>query len=185
VFTGKQSPEEIQFYYNLGNVFVTASTSETQGLVYIEAMGTGIPVIARYDDCLESVLVEGETGYTFKDREGFIDAVVRYYNNSTEQKLIMQKKSLEKASEFSLESFGDRVVQVYYQAIHRKKMHKSKRKAYKERKQEQDEVIKEEKDKKLKRKLILKQAKVDKKSKKRRIKIANKNKDSDMTDYHN
>ena len=174
IFVGKQAPDEVQYYYNMGNVFVTASTSETQGLTYIEAMGAGLPVIARYDDCLESVLVEGETGYTFRDSTSFIDKVIKYYNDTDEQKQFMYNKALEKASEFSLESFGDRVVQVYYQAIHRNKMKKTYRKV---QKVEKAENYKQNRQKKLRHRLILKQEKLDLKSEKKRIKLKIKNND--------
>jgi uncharacterized protein YaeQ len=128
------------------------------------------------------VLVEGETGYTFKDKGSFIEAVIKYYNNTPEYKEYMQKKALEKASEFSLESFGERVLQVYYQAIHRKKIQKSKKITYNEKKLEHLEQLKdtdgenEVKIDRLRRKIILKKAKKESKSQKRRLKIADKSK---------
>lgn len=44
IFTGKQPPEQIQKYYAMCDAFITASTSETQGITYIEAMAAGLPV---------------------------------------------------------------------------------------------------------------------------------------------
>ena len=43
VFTGMIDPEEVHSYYQLGDVFACASTSETQGLTYYEAMACGLP----------------------------------------------------------------------------------------------------------------------------------------------
>ena len=51
IFTGKVPPSEVQNYYQLGDVFVSASTSETQGLTYIEAAANGLPLLCRQDDC--------------------------------------------------------------------------------------------------------------------------------------
>lgn len=41
-------------------MFISASLSETQGLTYIEAMASNIPVIARYDDQLVDVIEDGK-----------------------------------------------------------------------------------------------------------------------------
>ena len=43
VFTGMIVPEEVADYYKLGDVFVSASSSETQGLTYMEALAAGVP----------------------------------------------------------------------------------------------------------------------------------------------
>jgi 1,2-diacylglycerol 3-alpha-glucosyltransferase len=45
-FTGYINEEEKIRLYNTSDLFVTASTTDTQGLVALEAMATGIPVIA-------------------------------------------------------------------------------------------------------------------------------------------
>lgn len=117
LFCGKQPPETIQNYYALGDVFVTASTSETQGITYIEAMAAGLPVIARYDECLKSVLIEGCTGYTFASDGEFTEKLLLYYKNSKEKKAEMKFEALAKAAEFSLETFGESILKVYYRAI--------------------------------------------------------------------
>src|SRR5699024_4227719 len=43
IFTGMICPQEIATYYQLGDIFINASTSETQGLTYIEALLSGLP----------------------------------------------------------------------------------------------------------------------------------------------
>lgn len=47
-------------------MFISASLSETQGLTYIEAMASSIPVIARYDDQLEDVIDDGKMVFSLK-----------------------------------------------------------------------------------------------------------------------
>ena len=47
MFTGGKPWDEIGKYYQLGNVFCSASVSETQGLTFAEAMAGGIPVVAK------------------------------------------------------------------------------------------------------------------------------------------
>ena len=41
-FAGMVNPNDVAAYYKLGDIFTWASTSETQGLTYIEAMASGL-----------------------------------------------------------------------------------------------------------------------------------------------
>jgi len=78
IFTGMVPPEQVHAYYQLGDVFVSASTSETQGLTYLEAAANGLPLLCRRDPCLDGVLVEGRNGWEYEAREDFcriIDAI--------------------------------------------------------------------------------------------------------------
>lgn len=116
-FTGKVMPTEIQNYYAAADVFMTASTSETQGITYIEAMGAGVPVIAKYDKCIEDILIEGETGFYFNTDKDLHSKILAVYNMSAEKRAYISKNCVAKADEFSLEKFGANVLKVYYQAI--------------------------------------------------------------------
>ena len=71
VFTGMVSPSEVHTYYQLGDIFVSASTSETQGLTYVEAAANGLPLLCRRDPCLDEVLVEGSNGYEYEAESEF------------------------------------------------------------------------------------------------------------------
>jgi len=73
IFTGMVQPSQVQEYYQLADVFVNASTSETQGLTYIEAAANGLPLLCRKDDCLCDVLQEGVNGYEYTSKEEFVD----------------------------------------------------------------------------------------------------------------
>lgn len=75
IFTGMVDPSEVQDYYQLGDIFVSASTSETQGLTYIEAAANGLPLLCRQDLCLKDVIVQGENGYEYTNEQEFLDAI--------------------------------------------------------------------------------------------------------------
>ena len=62
VFAGMIPPEQVMHYYRLGDVFVSASSSETQGLTYIEALAAGVPALCRQDPCLAGVIIDGVNG---------------------------------------------------------------------------------------------------------------------------
>ncbi|RUR32076.1 glycosyltransferase [Vreelandella andesensis] len=60
---GAVPPEEMPRYYHLGDIFVFASTSETQGMVILEAMAAGLPVVAVRSSGIDDVVREGFNGY--------------------------------------------------------------------------------------------------------------------------
>lgn len=75
IFTGMVDPTQVQNYYQLADLFVSASTSETQGLTYIESAANGLPLLCRADPCLEEVLVGGVNGYSYSNEGEFLAAL--------------------------------------------------------------------------------------------------------------
>lgn len=70
-FAGMAPFNQIEDYYALGDIFVSASTSETQGLTYIEALASGMPLLVRQDDCLDGILWDYENGIGYENAETF------------------------------------------------------------------------------------------------------------------
>ena len=73
IFTGEVPHDKVAAYYQMGDVFLNASISETQGLTFVEAMAAKTPVVARYDLNLEDLLVKNEAGLVYKTEEEFIN----------------------------------------------------------------------------------------------------------------
>jgi 1,2-diacylglycerol 3-alpha-glucosyltransferase len=74
-FAGFKPWAEIAKYYQLGHVFATASTSETQGLTYAEAMAARVPVVIKKAPAFEGLVKHMETGFVFDEDEHAADAV--------------------------------------------------------------------------------------------------------------
>lgn len=72
IFAGMVDPTEVWKYYQLGDFFTSASTSETQGLTYIEALSSGLPLLCRKDPCLDDVVVENVNGCLFENEEEYM-----------------------------------------------------------------------------------------------------------------
>jgi 1,2-diacylglycerol 3-alpha-glucosyltransferase len=117
IFTGSQPWDKIGLFYRLGDVFVSASKSETQGLTYIEAMASGLPVVARADQCLVDILEEGKNGYTFTDRNGLYQGLdqVLFINTETDY----SKNAMNMVSRYSTQEFAFQVEKVYQQVMSR------------------------------------------------------------------
>ena len=65
-------PQQVAEWYQLGDLFVSASSSETQGLTYVEALAAGVPALCRADPCLSGVIRDGENGWQFRDFSDFM-----------------------------------------------------------------------------------------------------------------
>jgi len=120
VFAGMAPPEDIKDYYRLGDLFVSASTSETQGLTYIEALAAGIPILCRRDACLEDVVSNGDNGWQF-DRIGEYRAFLKNYLEDPDMQKRMKENARKSASKFSVENFAQSIEKIYCDAIERKK----------------------------------------------------------------
>ncbi|MEX1200162.1 MAG: glycosyltransferase [Methylophaga sp.] len=64
---GAVPPEDIPAYYQMADMFVFASKSETQGMVVLEAMSAGLPVVAIRSSGIDDVIVDGQTGFKTLD----------------------------------------------------------------------------------------------------------------------
>lgn len=111
IFTGMVPPDKVQEYYQLGDVFVSASTSETQGLTYIEAAANGLPLLCRQDDCLTDVLREGENGYEYTSAEEFLEAIDAVMDPQWRQSAA--KRSEQIAAGFDKKAFGEAIETIY------------------------------------------------------------------------
>ena len=112
IFTGMVPPTEVQDYYQLGDVFVSASTSETQGLTYIEAAANGLPLLCRQDDCLADVLREGENGYDYTSAEEFLRAIDTVAEDPA-WRAAASRRSEQIAASFDKKAFAEAVENIY------------------------------------------------------------------------
>ena len=112
VFTGMVKPADVHKYYQLGDVFVSASTSETQGLTYIEAAANGLPLLCRRDPCLDGVLVEGRNGYEYEAEEEFCEIIDTILQNP-EWCRNAGAQSAQIAATFDKSHFADQIEDLY------------------------------------------------------------------------
>ena len=116
IFAGEQPWETIGMYYALGDVFISASTSETQGLTYIEAMSSGLPVVAKADPCIEGLISHGKTGILFDEQEQIAPALEKALFDVDSMSEIVAE-AMEMARKNAVTGFGDKVLSAYEAAI--------------------------------------------------------------------
>ncbi len=112
IFTGMIGPTDIYKYYKVGDVFVTASTSETQGLTYIEALSCGVPVLCKYDQCIDNVIINDHNGFAYNTKDEFVEEALKILNDAAYRNELSQN-AISKAKEFSKEVFGNKICKQY------------------------------------------------------------------------
>ncbi len=120
IFTGAVPRDEMPYYYALGNVFVTASQSETQGLTIIEAMASNLPVVAIDDESFSNIVVSGLNGYLFQKKSDYIKDISLLIEDKTSY-IQMCKQAKITSLEHSLKYYAEKILDVYRIAIAKKK----------------------------------------------------------------
>ncbi|WP_270526863.1 glycosyltransferase [Longibaculum muris] len=113
-FTGPQVSEKVPSFYHVSHLFVSASITETQGLTFIEAMASGIPVLARYDKNLEGVVIDGRNGYFFETQQQLVEKILTLADSDLSELI---EHALEDAKNYSSEIFYERIMKAYHKAL--------------------------------------------------------------------
>ena len=112
IFAGMQKQEDIPSFYRLGTVFCSASTSETQGLTYVEALASGIPVLCRKDDCLDDLVRNGVNGWQYRTQTEYQQYLERLLaDQELQQRLSVE--ALSSSTRYDRMVFAQSVAAVY------------------------------------------------------------------------
>lgn len=72
VFTGPIPCDQVDRYYKISDIFVSSSVRESQGLGFVEAMASGLPVLLAEDGSLGLSIDEEGCGFLYNDERGFV-----------------------------------------------------------------------------------------------------------------
>ena len=110
IFTGMIAPSETALYYKAADFFISASTSETQGLTYLESLASGTPIIAHGNPYLDNVINDKMFGTLYYEERDLAGAILEAVIATPD----LDEKSLAaKLYEISAENFGRRVYEFY------------------------------------------------------------------------
>lgn len=116
LFTGMVPHEDVGLYYHLGDIFVNASTSEAQGLTYIEALAAGLPALCRADEALDGVIESGVNGWQYHDEAEFRAKLEQFAADAGLQKR-MSDAAAASAVAYSSDTFGERAEALYQERL--------------------------------------------------------------------
>lgn len=115
VFVGGVDHDQVDRYYQMADLYINASDSESQGLTYLEAFANRLPIIARRNSYLESIMPNQNFGALFDDEQDLSEVTLEFLSKkvSDEIQQIDQSQLIELSSEY----FGERVSKYYQEVI--------------------------------------------------------------------
>lgn len=114
-FVGAVDPSQVPDYFRLADVFVSASRSETQGLTFLEALASGVPVLCRDDASLDGVVQDGHNGRRYREPEDFGRALSWLLRDPSLRRR-WARGAVQTASGFGRAAFVDAVCATYDRA---------------------------------------------------------------------
>jgi 1,2-diacylglycerol 3-alpha-glucosyltransferase len=117
-FLGMINRPDLPDLLHEGAMFLSASTTEVHPLSMIEAIASGLPVVAIQDEAVEGMAVDGVNGHVVPagDVNAFADAIAALLVDRTQLER-MGRKSLELSRQYSIESQVNTLVHLYTQSI--------------------------------------------------------------------
>lgn len=116
-FVGYLTGEPLGSAFASADAFIFPSRTETLGLVLLEAMAAGCPVVAARSGGIPDIVTDGVNGYLFdpQNEQGAIAATQRLFQEQTERETLRQNARAE-AERWSW-SAATRQLQQYYQSV--------------------------------------------------------------------
>lgn len=114
---GAVPPEAMARYYQLGDAFVFASKSETQGMVILEAMAAGLPVVAVRSSGIDDVVDHESNGFkTPENIERWTTAIRRLIEDHS-LRATMAERAVSTARRHAIDHFARDVADSYRQIL--------------------------------------------------------------------
>ena len=113
------SQNSLRNFYNQASVFVTCPVEDGFGMVILQAMACGLPVIATNNAGGSEIIDDGIDGYIIptRDKEKLKEKLLLLYQNKKEL-LLMGKKAEHKAKNFfSWKNYGEKIKNFYLSVI--------------------------------------------------------------------
>ena len=119
IFTGFLPFERLVDAYHGADLFTFASLTETQGIVLVEAMASGLPVVAVRASGTQDMVENGRQGLLTRcDLEDFAQQVVRVLTDD-ELRRNLAEKAVKRAAALSSRAMAKKLEESYYRVIER------------------------------------------------------------------
>jgi D-inositol-3-phosphate glycosyltransferase len=114
VFLGRRDQDTLPYYYSAAEVLVMPSHYESFGMVALEAMACGTPVIASEVGGLAYLVRDGETGFTIPSNEpDTLCEKLSWLLKDTPLRRTMSERAAQYAQSYSWDKIAAQIVGVY------------------------------------------------------------------------
>ena len=121
LFIGKVNHDKMKSFFAFADLFVTASTSETQSVSTMESMAARCLVLVKDDETLVDLIDRDKNGFIFDNDDSFVEELKRILSLSEDEIEKVKKAAFKTIStNFSLDKFYERIVEVYERAKRKK-----------------------------------------------------------------
>lgn len=121
LFLGKQSQDTLPYYYSAAEIVLVPSHYESFGLVALEAMACGVPVIATQVGGLSLLVKNGVTGYTVPDNDPqTLELSMTQLICKDEIRKQMSLNAYKYAKKYSWDKITPRIIEEYKNLINNK-----------------------------------------------------------------
>ncbi|HJA74214.1 MAG TPA: glycosyltransferase, partial [Candidatus Limosilactobacillus gallistercoris] len=110
-FAGEVDNNEVYHYYQMADVFVSASDSESQGLTYDEALASDLPIVVMRSKYTDELIDDPAIGVSFQQQSGLVRGVLHYLDHPNDQESHARRQA--KLHSISSEVFAKQVVEFY------------------------------------------------------------------------
>ena len=124
-FLGWRDLEKLPEIYRTADIFMLPSVMEGMSSVTLQAMASGLPIVASRVKGFEEILEDNVNGFMadYKNEHQFADALEKLIK-STELRQKMSQKSIEKSKQFSWETISKQYMEYYEKALNIKSKEK-------------------------------------------------------------
>jgi 1,2-diacylglycerol 3-alpha-glucosyltransferase len=117
IFTGKVEREDVKHFFAAGDIFVYASTSETQGTIVTENMYVGRPIVGVGINGVKSLIEHEVNGLATDEDDTFAKSVQRLIDHKEERELFGKNAYTIAREKYTTDKCAERLISVYKKAI--------------------------------------------------------------------
>jgi glycosyltransferase involved in cell wall biosynthesis len=112
-FAGTVSWEQVTRYYRGADTFAFPGVSETQGIVLVEALAAGLPIVALSSPATREIVRSGVEGLLVSDRQGALARALEQLKTSSRMQRLFSEAASSRAERFAASQTAAQVEELY------------------------------------------------------------------------
>ncbi len=117
IFTGRVEHEDMPPYIAAGDIYVTASLSDTNSISMLEGMAGGLPVLQLTDPLNAGQVVDGVNGFSFNNAEEMAGYMRKIRDMSAEERSLLSESVRNSVRSSGAEDLAKKLLAVYAEAM--------------------------------------------------------------------